>query len=328
MNHPNRRQALVALSPLLPSLLSTTAYAQAAAWPSRPVRLILPVGPGGGSDALSRLLAQKLQDVWQQPVVVEYKPGANTILATDYVAKQPADGYTLGVALTAYMINPGLQASLPYDTVKDLAGLSMLATSDFGMFAHPSLEANTIPELIAYAKRNPGKLSYATGGVGSGSHLVWEMFNMMAGVELVHVPYSRGGGAAQLDVIAGRVPLLIDVAFGQMPAAREGRLKAIALASPKRSAHYPDVPLIAETLPGFSTLSIMGVFCAAGVPHEIQKRISTDVAAAVRSSEVHARMVEMGLDPVGSSAEEYTRKVRSEIDQWTHVIRTANIKVK
>jgi len=328
MTPVSRRDALAMLGALvLPGIAAGPARG-AAAWPAKPVTMLLPSSPGGGSDVLLRLLASKLQEKWKQPVVVEYKPGANTVIATDMIARAPADGYMLGAALTSYMINPPLQPNLPYDPMRDLVGVSLLATSDFGMFAHPSLEVDNVADLIAYAKKHPGKLSYATGGIGSGSHLAWELFHSMAGTDMVHVPYSGGGPAALVDVVAGRVPLLIDVAFGVMPTVRQKRLKALALTGPKRSAQYPGVAPIAETLPGFSVLSYMGIIAASGLPSDLRHRISSDIQEAVRSPDMRARMLELGMDPVGSTAEEYDRVIRQQIGMWSEVIRTAGIKVQ
>jgi len=319
-----RREAIVAIGTLAQAASSIAA--PDVRWPTKAVRTVLPSGPGGGSDVVLRLINSKLQPLWQQPVVVDYRPGANSILATDAVAKAAPDGYTIGMALTAYTINPALYPDLPYNP-RDLIGLSQVASADFGLFANPSLEPSTVPELIAYAKKNPNKLSYATSGVGSGSHLAWEMFNMMAGTHMVHVPYSKGGGAAQLDVIAGRIPLLMDVAFGSMNMVQQGKLKLIAFASPTRSASHPEVPLISETLPGFSILSNMGMIAPAAMPRELVERISADIVRAVHSPDIKGRFADLGLDPVGSSADEYNRVLHAEMDKWAKVIKTAGIKL-
>ena len=294
--------ALIGAAALTPA--AVLAQQAAASWPTRPVRLIVPFAPGGPTDTVARLLAEKLQAQWQQPVVVDYKPGAGTMLGTDFVAKSPADGYTLGMAITAHMINPSLQPKLPYDTKKDLAGVSQVAEAHFGLFAHPSLPANTVAELIGYAKKNPGKLSYATPGIGTGTHLAGEMLDHMAGIDMVHVPY-KGSAPAQQDVLAGRVPLLFDVLFSSMPFVKDNRLKVLALSSPKRSAANPDIPLVAETVPGFSAMSFIGVIAPAGVPKPLLQRISADVARTAKSPEMTARLMQLGMEPVGSTAEEY-----------------------
>ena len=323
-----RRQTLTLLlgSSLGAALGSGTARAQAA-WPAKPVKLIVPFAPGGPTDTVARLLAERLQAQWQQPVVMDYKPGAGTVVGTDAVAKSAADGHTLGMAITALMINPSLQPRLPYDTLRDLSPVAQVAQAHFGLFAHPSLPANSVAELIAHARKNPGKLSYATPGNGTGTHLAGEMLKHMADIDMVHVPY-KGSAPAQQDVIAGRVPLLFDVLFSSMPLVVDKRLKVLALSSPQRAQANPEIPLIAEQVPGFSALSFIGVIAPAGLPRELARRISADIGAAVRSPELAARMAALGLEAVGSTPDEYGAVIKTEIDKWAKVIKTANIKLE
>ncbi len=322
--HPNRRAVALGLAAACAAPLLR---AQDNAWPAKPVKLIVPFAPGGPTDTIARLVAERLQALWKQPVVTDYKPGAGTVVGTQAVASAPPDGYTLGMAISAHMINPGLQPRLPYDTVRDLAGVSQVALSHFGLFAHPSVPASGVAELIAYAKQNPGKLSYATPGVGTGTHLAGEMLNHMAGLDLVHVPY-KGSAPAQQDVIAGRVPLLFDVLFSSMPFVKDGRLKVLALSSPKRSASNPEIPLIAETVPGFAAMSIIGVIAPAGVPRDLVKRIGADIGRAVKSPELTERMVALGMEPVGSAPEEYDALIKVEIAKWADVVKRAGIKIE
>jgi len=241
---------MVAAAMFAPSFVSAQAVE---AWPDKPVKLIVPFPSGGPTDTVARIITTGLQTIWKQPVVVDYKPGAGTTLGTNIVAKSPADGYTLGMAITALTINPSLQANLPYDTKKDLVGVSQVAQAHFGLFAHPSQPFNTMQELIAYAKKNPNALSYATPGTGTGTHLAGEMLASMAGIRLLHIPY-KGSAPAQQDMIGGRVPLLFDVLFSSMPFVKDNRMKVIALSSPKRAASNPEIPLIAETVSGFSAV--------------------------------------------------------------------------
>ena len=297
-------------------------------WPTKHVMLVLPSQPGGGSDVITRLLAAKLQHKWHQPVIVSYKPGANTTIATQFVITSPPDGYTLGIALSSLTINPALRNDLPYDTLRDLTGVSLVMTGDFGVFAHPTLPINTIPELIDYARKNPDKLTYATGGVGSGSHLAFELFLRSAGVSMVHVPYSGGGAAALTDVLSGAVPLLIDIAFGVMPRVQQKQLKPIAVTGPKRSAFFPAIPAICETIPGYEALSYLGVYASSRVPREILARISKDIQDSVDDPVTQAEMRTEGMEPAGSTSGEYQSLIRSQIDKWTSVVRTAGIKVQ
>lgn len=322
---PGRRSALAAL--LAAAAAPRLSAAQGEAWPNRPVKLIVPFAPGGPTDTIARMLAEKMQAAWQQPVVVDYKPGGGTITGTNTVARAPADGYTLGMAISALMINPSMQPSLPYDTRKDLAAVSQVALTHFGLFAHPSLPVDTVPELIAYARKNPGKLSYATPGVGTGTHLAGELLAHMAGIELVHVPY-KGSSPAQQDVVGGRVPLLFDVMFSAMPYVEDKRLKLIALASPKRAASHPDIPLIAETVPGFSAMSTIGIVEPAGVPADLRRRVGADIGRIVKAPDLAARMQQLGMEPVGSTPEQYAALIDAEIDKWAKVVKTAGIRIE
>jgi len=320
----SRRQMLAAAGAVG---LADLAAAQAKAdWPRRPVKLIVPFAPGGPTDTVARLVAERLHAIWDQPVVVDYRPGAGTVVGTDFVAHSPADGLTLGMAISAFMVNPSLQTRLPYDTKKDLVGVSQLCQAHYGLFAHASAPCSTVAELIAYAKQNPGKLSYASPGLGTGTHLAGAMLNQMAGIDMLHIPY-KGSAPAQQDVLSGRVPLLFDVLFSAMPFVKAGRLKAIALASPRRAADQPEIPTISETLPGFSAMSIIGVIAPSGVPGPLIKRLSEDMALAVKSPEVTARMRQLGMEPVGSTDVEYGALINSEIKRWADVIKTAGIKL-
>jgi tripartite-type tricarboxylate transporter receptor subunit TctC len=320
-----RRLALSALATLLLPLASH-AQAPAEAWPNKPVKLIVPFTAGGPTDTVARLIALQLQASWKQPVIVDYKPGAGTTVGMNTVAKSPPDGYTLGMAISAFTINPSLIPNMPYDTLKDLVGVSQVAQAHFGLFAHPSLPASTMPELIAYAKKNPDKLSYATPGAGTGTHLAGEMLSHMAGINMVHVPY-KGSAPAQQDVIGGRVPLLFDVLFSSMPFVKDGRMKVIAISSPHRAVSNPEIPLVSDTVPGFNAMSFIGVVAPAGLPPALLRKISGDIGQAVRSQEVSSRMAQLGMEPVGSSSEQYNASIRTEIDKWSRVIKTSGIKL-
>ncbi len=320
------RRALLAALTCVPALALAQTPATAN-WPDKPVRLIVPFTPGGPTDTVARLLASQLEALWKQTVIVDYKPGAGTVLGTSAIAHAPADGYTLGMAISALTINPSVQPNLPYDTRKDLVGVSQVAQAHFALFAHPSAPFNTLPELIAYAKKNPDALSFATPGAGTGTHLAGEMLAHMAGIHLVHVPY-KGSAPAQQDVVGGRVPLLFDILYSSMPYVKDKRLKVIALSSPKRAASNPEIPLIADTLPGFSAMSSIGVIAPAGLPQPLLQKISADVAQVVHSPEMAARMAPFGLEPVGSSAEQYNAQIRQEIDKWSAIVKTANIRIE
>ena len=234
--------------------------------------------------------------------------------------------YTLGMAISALMINPALRSDLSYDTVREVAAVSLIGQAHFGLFAHPSTPFSNVAELIAYARSRPDSLSYATPGTGTGTHLAGEMLSHLAGIKMLHVPY-KGSAPAQVDVAGGRVPLLFDVLFSAMPMVRDGRLKVLALASPQRARSAPEIALIAESLPGFSAMSLIGIIGPAGMPTALLDRISADLGEAVRAPAVTERMNQLGMEPVGSTHAEYSRIVREEIGKWTQVVKTAQIKL-
>jgi tripartite-type tricarboxylate transporter receptor subunit TctC len=284
--------------------------------------MIVPFPPGGATDIIGRLLAGKMQEVWGQPVIVENRPGAGTVVGTDLVAKSAPDGHTLGVVVTAHVINPSLRQNMPYDTVKDLAGVSHVSVQHLVMAAHPSVEANNIAELIALAKKNPGKLSYATPGSGTAMHLAVELLKTQAGIDLVHVPY-KGGAPAQQDVMGGRVPILLDVLYAAQPLINSGKIKVIALLSPHRVSN---LPVVAEVVPGVSALSIVGLVAAGGTPRDLVQRISADIAKAVKASDLTERMLQLGMEPVGSTPEQFDALIRAEIEKWARVVRLSGAK--
>jgi len=298
----------------------------AQAYPTRPVRLMVPFPPGGATDIIGRLVAAKMQEVWGQPVVVENKPGAGTVVGTDYVAKSAPDGHTLGMVVTAYVINPSLRKDLPYDTLKDLAPVTHVSVQHLVMAAHPSLAANNIAELIALAKKDPGKLAYATPGSGTAMHLSVGLVKTTAGIHLVHVPY-KGGTPAQQDVVAGHVPILMDVLYAVTPLIKSGKIKVLALLSPRRAPESPEYPAVAETVPGVSALSIVGIVAPRATPRELVHRISTDIARAVKSSDLTERMKQQGMEPVGSPPEQFDALIRSEIEKWAKVVKLSGAKV-
>src|SRR5213596_1776297 len=277
------------------ALLPLAAAAQS--FPTRAVRLMVPFPPGGATDIIGRMVAAKMQDVWGQPVVVENKPGAGTVVGTDYVAKSAPDGTTLGMVVTAYVINPSLRADLPYNTLKDLTGVTQVSVQHLVMAANPSFPANSIPELIALAKKEPGKLAYATPGSGTAMHLSVELLKTTAGIDLVHVPY-KGGTPAQQDVVAGHVPILMDVLYAVTPLIKSGKIKVLALLSPRRAPESPEYPAVAETVPGVSALSLVGIVAPSATPRDLVNRIGADIARAVKASDLTERMRQQGMEPM------------------------------
>lgn len=311
------------LSPLL-LLLAGSALAQT--FPARTVSLVVPNPPGGAIDIQARVYAQKLQEMWGQAVIVDYKPGAGTLLGMDHVAKSAPDGHTLGMVVTPLVILPALRQKMPYDTLRDLAPVTMTGTSSIMIAASPSLAASSLAEVIALAKKQPGKLTYASPGSGSSMHLAGELLKMEAGIDMLHVPF-KGGAQAYPEVMAGRVDLQLDPTFGIYRHVKAGKMKAIAVTSAKRDPSAPEVATVADTLPGFNVLSINGIVVAGGTPRELVRRINADFRKLLAQPDVARRLEEMGVEVVGNSPEEFGAFIRGEIERWTRVARAANVKL-
>ena len=303
------------------ALAAAPALARAqSAWPNRPVKLVVPFGAGGATDIIARLISQKLSELWGQSVLVDYKPGAGTVLGTDFVAKSAPDGYTMGMVITAHVINPSLRTAMPFDTVKDLSGVSLVAISHILLSATPGLAANNIRELIALAKKE--KLSYATPGTGTSMHLAGELLKTAAGIDLTHVPY-KGGSAAYPDVIAGRVALLFDPMFASMGHVKAARLKPIAITSNERAASNPEIGTIAEAVPGFDVKSISGVVAPAATSREIVRKASADIGRVLAMADVKSRMAEVGMEPAATTPEAFDAFIRREIERWAPVVKAS-----
>jgi tripartite-type tricarboxylate transporter receptor subunit TctC len=300
--------------------------ADAQTYPTKAVRLVVPFPPGGATDVIARLVSQRLHEIWGQPVLLDYKPGAGTIIGTDAVAKAAPDGYTMGMVITAHVLNPSVRPNLPYDTLKDLSGVSMVSVSHIVIVATKSLQANTIPELIALAKKNPGKMNYATPGTGTAMHLAGELLNTMAGINIVHVPY-RGGAPAYPDIIAGRVELQIDPIFASMGNIESGQVKALAITSAERATSAPNIPTVAETLPGFNVQSIAGIVVPSATPRDIVNRIYAAVTQALQTPELRERMQGIGMEPAPTTPEAFDAFIRTEIDKWAAVVKSSGMKV-
>ena len=312
------------------AILGTVALASGTAWaqkfPAKPVHMVGPFPPGGPTDIIGRLVAGKMQEIWGEPVIVESKPGAGTVVGTEYVAKSPPDGYTVGIVVTAHVINPSLRSSLPYDTLKDFSAVTQVSVQHLVIAASPSFEANTVAELIALAKKNPGKIAYATPGSGTAMHLGMELLKATAGIDLVHVPY-KGSAPAQQDVMGGRVALLVDVHYGVLPFIAAGKIKVLALLSPQRTRAYPDIAVVSETVPGVSALSMVGMVVPKATPPEIVQRLSADVSRAVLSSDLRDRMTQVGIEPIGSTPGQFEAFIRAEIEKWSKVVKASGAKV-
>jgi len=305
--------------------LVMAATCQAQEFPVKPVRLVVPNAPGGGTDILARMFANGLEGIWKQSVLVEYKPGGGMLVGTDYVAKSAPDGYTIAMVATAHVINPSLHPKLPFDTIRDLSGVSLNSTTHLVMLAYPGLAASTVGEIIAMAKKEPGSMSYASAGTGSSMHLAGELLKTTAGVDIQHIPY-KGGGPAFLDVIGGRIAFMFNPLYSSETYIKSGKLRAVAVASPVRVAGRPEIPAIAETLPGFDVRSVNGMVVPSATPRSVVRKINADVVALMKQPAFRAKMTEIGLDPVGSTPEEFDAYIKTEITKWTPIVKASGAK--
>jgi tripartite-type tricarboxylate transporter receptor subunit TctC len=312
----------VTVTIFLALLMLASAHAQQ--FPKGPVKLVVPFTPGGPTDVIARLISQKLEGLWSQPVVVDYKPGAGTVVGIAHVAQSAPDGQTIGIVVSSYTINPVLRREMPYDTLKDLRGVSMLTTFAIALVANPQAPFDDIKGMVAYAKDNPGKLSFATPGVGGTTHLAVELLKSIAGIDLVHVPY-KGSAPGQVDVVAGRVPLMSDPLFSAMPFVRSGRLKVLGVTTGKRVPGFEQFPSIAETYPGFDVLAYLGLVVPKKTPTEVVRAIRSASAKALQMSDLQKRIEELGNNPVGSTPEEFDRFIAADMQKWAKVIKQAHI---
>jgi tripartite-type tricarboxylate transporter receptor subunit TctC len=296
------------------------------AYPTRSIRVVIPFGPGGGTDNLIRLLEPHVSRALGQQLVVENRPGAGSIVGTEVVARAEPDGYTLVALDSTFVINPGLFPTLPYDSTRDFAPITILAYAPVVLLAHPSVPARTLPELIALAKARPGTLAYASGGNGAPTHLVGEMLKAEAGIDLTHLPY-RGTGPAMNDIIAGHVPLGVNGLSASAQHIIGGRVRALAVTGEQRAAAFPEVPTFKELgLPGVELYTHWGVLTRAGTPEPVIARLATAFNEAVLRPDLRQRLGDLGFVPAGAGAQVYAETLRRETATFTAVIRAANIR--
>jgi tripartite-type tricarboxylate transporter receptor subunit TctC len=326
--HPLRASLLRALPLLALTVIFAAPSAIAQAWPNRPVRMIVSYPPGGGADVVARILAPKLSESLGQQFVVENRGGAAGVIGAEAVAKSPADGYTILLDASAHGVNPALQAKLPYDTMKDLAAVSLLVRVPNIVVVTPSLPVNSIKELIALAKAKPGSLSFASSGNGSAQHLAAELFKAQAGVYMVHIPY-RGGGAAMIDVMSGQIPLMFANMASALPHVKSGKLKPLATTGSQRPAAMPNLPTVAEAgLPGYEVYEWNGLFVPGGTPVPVITRLHDETVKALALPDVRDRLGNLGAEVVASTPAELDRYRSNEIARWTIIIKRANIKAE
>jgi len=299
----------------------------AEAYPSKPIHLLVPFPPGGATDSIARLVAQKLSDGLGQQVIVENRPGGGTIIATELAAKAPADGYTLLVVTAAFAVNPSLYPHLPYDSNKELTPVTLVSAAPNVLIVNPTVPANTVKELIAYAKAHPHQVNFGSAGNGTSNHLAGEMFSTMAGVDIVHVPY-KGDAPSITDLLAGRIQMLF---IGYGPVAqyvKTGALRAIAISSAHPSALVPGLPTIAESgVPGFESAVWNGIVVPAQTPPAIINRLQSEIAKILAQPDTHEKIVAMGFDPIGDSPAEFRAYLGAESQRLGKVVKDAGIHV-
>ena len=302
--------------------------ASAQQFPAKPIRLIVPFAPGGATDYMGRVIGQKMSESLGQPVVVENKAGANAILGTDLVAKAAPDGHVLVLCAFGHATNPYLVAKLPYDTVKDLAPVTLLVTGPLLLVAHPSVPVNNVKELIAYLKANPNKLNYASGGIGSSQHFAAELMMNMTGTKMTHIAY-KGTAPAYVDLLSGATSLMFDNMVTALPQVKAGKLKAIAVSTAQRMSQAPEVPTVAEAgLPGFETGIWHGFLTSGGTPKPVIERLHKEIVRALNTADVKEGFLQRGLIPVGNTPEQFEAFIGNEMAKWSKIIREAGIKAE
>ena len=313
--------------PLVLALAAGSAGAQGSSYPMKPVRIVVPSSPGGGTDILARVLAQKLSESFAQPFVVENRPGAGQVIGIEAVARSAPDGYTLLMAASAIVINEVLYAKPPYDTLRDFAPVTLGASLPNILVVHPTLPVKSVRELIALAKTRPGQLNYSSAGSGTSPHLSMELFRILAGITLTHIPY-KGAGPATVDLVAGQVQLSMPNVLTALPQIKGGKLRGLGVTSGKRATGLPDIPAIAESLPGYEAIQWYGVLAPAGTAREIVARLQVEMARILALPEVKERLAADGADAVGSRPDEFAAYIRAELAKWGKVVKTGGIKLE
>ena len=316
------------MSALLGSVFSGLAFAQTADYPNKPIKIVVTFPPGGSSDAIIRILSTRLNDKLGQPLVIDNRPGAGGNIGLSAVAKAAPDGYVLGVgAAGGLTANVSLYPQMPFDVAKDFQPITMLAAIPFVLVGHPSVPADNIQQLIAYAKSQAGKVSIGHGGNGTAMHLSTALFTQMADLKLIEVPY-RGSGPAAMDTLSGQIQLSITDLAAALPHIKAGKLKAFAVTSPKRLSNLPDVPTLAESgLTGYDSTGWFGLVAPAGTPASIIQKLNTEFTAALNDEGIKSQMRQSGMEPVATTTEGLDAYIKSETQKWGRVIRQANIKL-
>jgi tripartite-type tricarboxylate transporter receptor subunit TctC len=310
---------------LLVACASSAATGWGQNYPTRAIRFVVPTAPGGGPDVVARFIAPRLTELLGQQVVIENRAGANAMIGAEVVARAPADGYTWLFGTGQNTVNPSVMKKVLHDIVNDFTPVSLVYQSSFILVVHPAVPAKSVKEFIAVAKAQPNKLNFGSGGIGSAAHLSGELFMMMTGVRMVHVPY-KGVGLALSDLLGGQLDLMYPAIASAHPYTTSGRLRALGVTSPKRHPSAPEVPTIAETVPNFESRSWIGVLVPVGTPREIVNRINAAVVKVVNTPEVRQALIAQGTDPETNTPEEFGRYIREEVARAARVVKAAGIK--
>jgi len=308
-------------------LCATMAWSQSGPFPNRPIHVIVPFPPGGAVDPIARSITPKLEEAWGQPVVVDNKPGAATIVGSDFVAKSAPDGHTVILVATSFTVNPSAYSKLPFDPVKDFAPISLVSRLPNMLVVNSKLPVNSVKELIDYLKARPGQVNFSSIGYGSTQHLAGELFKSVAGVNMVHVPY-KGSGPSMMSVVSGETSVTFDSVFLLTPQVKAGKLRALAATGMKHTPLVPNLPTASESgLPGFDVGGWVGFLAPAATPREIIQKWHREVARIVQLPEVRDRQISQGLEPVGSTPEYFAELIKSEIAKWGKVVKQAGIRL-
>ena len=323
---PRLRDVNVRESAAVPVLIAQASI-PSESYPNRTLRVIVPYATGGGTDIMTRVVTQKLSEMWGQQIVVDNRAGGGTVIGTQLAANAPADGYTLFVSAPSFVINPTTRPGLPYDVVRDFKAITIFAYQPYVLVTHPKLPARNVKEFIALAKERPDSLNFGSTGTGSGSHLAAELFKYMTHTTPQHISY-KGMGPAVVDVIGGQVQFIFGSVLAVVPHMRTGKLRALGVSSERRSASLPDLPTIAEAgVPGYSTVSWSGMQAPAGVPDAIVKKLNADVNTVIARADVRERFLHDAAEPGGGSTAEFGQFIKDEIVKWRKVIKAADIRI-
>ncbi len=296
-----------------------------AAYPIKPIRFIVPFAPGGPNDILARIVGKRLSEAWGQQAIVDNRGGGGTVIGTEIAARATPDGYTLLMVSSSHAVNVTLVPKLPFDTLRDFAMVTRIAASPNVLVVNVNVPAQSVRELIQLAKAKPGGIAYASGGTGAATHLAGELLNIMGGVKMIHVPY-KGAGPATVDLLSGQVQWMFGTILPTLPHIRSGRLRALAVSGEQRAAALPDVPTVADTLPGFEATSWYGIAAPAATPKTVIVKLRTEVARLLALPDMREQLIAQGADPVGDTPEQFTAHFREQVAKWGKVVREAGIR--